>query len=212
MMSVGCYDVKTKTWEVGPDVKDTAFDPYSEFYEDDMKYMDGIVDDVRQAILKSYEKAVVLSKSQEDAFKKKIGEQLLAEVRKTSRLFKKIRGMRKAVSQPRSAEEAIKKRADRRWHIADSAFKLLDKFGYTAVCKECQRIEDGKLDAEEAAHVILESVAKNLAKNMALSEDERTVFSTSTLAEGLGSALRAAALAGMTMTAGLAGAAQKPVS
>ena len=89
---------------------------------------------------------------------------------------------------------------------------MLDKFGYTAVCKECQRIEDGKLDAEEAAHVILESVAKNLAKNMALSEDERTVFSTSTLAEGLGSALRAAALAGMTMTAGLAGAAQKPVS
>ena len=212
MMSVGCYDVKTKTWEAGPDVKDTSFDPYSEFYEDDMKYMDGIVDDVRQAILKSYEKAVVLNKSQEDSFKKKIGEQLLAEVRKTSRLFKKIRGMRKAVSQPRSAEEAIKKRADRRWHIADSAFKLLDKFGYTAVCKECQRIEDGNLAAEEAASAILDSVAKNLAKNTELSEDERTVFSTGTLDEGFGSALRAAALAGMTMAAGLAGAAQKPIS
>lgn len=97
-MSVGCYDVKTKMWEVGPDIKDTFFDPYSEFYEDDMKYMNGIVDDIRQAILKSYEKAVVLSKSREEAFKKKIGGQLLSEIQKTSRLFKKIKGMRKAVS------------------------------------------------------------------------------------------------------------------
>ena len=40
----------------------------------------------------------MLSKSQDEAFRKKIGGQLLAEVRKTSRLFKKIKGMRKAVS------------------------------------------------------------------------------------------------------------------
>ena len=33
-MSVGCYDVKTKEWEVGPDIKPLDFDPYSEYYKD----------------------------------------------------------------------------------------------------------------------------------------------------------------------------------
>ena len=76
------------------------------------------------------------------------------------------------------------------------------------MCRECQRIEDGKLGAEEAARTILDSVAENLAKNAALSEDARAAFSAGALDEGIGSALRAAALAGMTMAAGIAGTAQ----
>ena len=76
------------------------------------------------------------------------------------------------------------------------------------MCRECQRIEDRKLGAEEAAQAILDSVAENLAKNAALSEDARAAFSAGALDEGIGSALRAAALAGMTMAAGIAGTAQ----
>ena len=34
MMSVGCYDVLTKRWIVGPDFTDQEFNPYSEYYKD----------------------------------------------------------------------------------------------------------------------------------------------------------------------------------
>lgn len=33
MMSVGCYDLKTDTWIVGPELKDLSYNPYSELYQ-----------------------------------------------------------------------------------------------------------------------------------------------------------------------------------
>ena len=158
MMSVGCYDVGSKEWKAGPDVKDTSFDPYSEYYEDDMEYAGDLVEDIRTAVMGVYEKAVVMRKSTDPAFKERIGSELLADAKKLARLFEKIKGMRKAVSQPVSADDALRKRRDRRWHVADSAFKLLDKFGYTAVCKECQKAAESG-SAEDAAETILNAVA-----------------------------------------------------
>jgi hypothetical protein len=54
--------------------------------------------------------------------------------------------MRKVISMPKSEEEAKQIRLDRRWHIADSAFKLLNKFGYIAICKECQNLLDSNIE------------------------------------------------------------------
>ena len=50
-MSVGCYDVVNKTWVVGPEFKKQDFDPYSEYYEDDQKYIARFVEDIRNIIL-----------------------------------------------------------------------------------------------------------------------------------------------------------------
>jgi len=209
MMSVGCYDVDSGEWLSGPGAEDTAFDPYSEYYEDDMEYAGGLVDDIRSAALAAYEKAVVYRKSTDETFREKIGEGLLADAARAARLFDRIRGMRKAVSSPASKEEALALRGDRRWRVADSAFKLLDKFGYTAVCKACRAAADGG-DAASAAEAVLDAVAENIAGNAALSEEDRAQWGfggDEALREGLGSALRAAALAGMTMAAGAAGGA-----
>ena len=203
MMSVGCYDVDSGEWLSGPGVQDTAFDPYSEYYDDDMEYAGGLVDEVRRAVFSTYEKAVVYRKTTDEAFKEKIGRELLADAARAARLFERIRGMRNAVSSPSSREEALRLRGDRRWHVADSAFKLLDKFGYTSVCWACREAADGG-DPAAAAETVLGSVAENIAGNAALSEEDRSQW---TLDEGLGSALRAAALAGMTMAAGIAGTA-----
>ena len=55
MMSVGCYDYFARKWESGPDIKDTVFDPYSEYYEKDMKYVDHLISDIRNQMLETYE-------------------------------------------------------------------------------------------------------------------------------------------------------------
>lgn len=34
LMSVGCYDVIKQRWEVGPEMTDPSFDPYSDYYKD----------------------------------------------------------------------------------------------------------------------------------------------------------------------------------
>ena len=33
-MSVGCYDIVKQEWEVGPELKDSLFNPYSEYYKE----------------------------------------------------------------------------------------------------------------------------------------------------------------------------------
>ena len=40
MMSVGCYDFLNKKWIVGPDFENIQFDTYSEYFDDDMAYVD----------------------------------------------------------------------------------------------------------------------------------------------------------------------------
>jgi len=185
MTSVGCYDVKSQTWEAGPDVKDTAYDPYSDYYKADMEYAGSLVDDIRQAIMSVYEKASVFEKSSDPEFRKKIGGELMAAAKDAGALFKKIKGMRTAVSEPepKSREEALAKRDDRRWHIADSAFKLLGKFGYIGVCKACRdAVEDG-MGPAETARLVLDAVSQGIAKNASLPEAEREKWGRSLLGE-----------------------------
>jgi hypothetical protein len=146
MMSAGCYDVKTKTWVVGPEIKDTIFDPYSEYYNDATEYIGNIINEIRQSILSVYEKSIVFINSKNLEFKNEISKKLLIDIKNTANLFKKIKGMRKVISMPKSEEEAKQIRLDRRWHIADSAFKLLNKFGYIAICKECQNLLDSNIE------------------------------------------------------------------
>ena len=54
-MSVGCYDFLNRKWIVGPDFENIQFDPYSEYYEKDMKYVDHLISDIRNQILETYE-------------------------------------------------------------------------------------------------------------------------------------------------------------
>lgn len=62
-MSVGCYNVLEKKWEVGPGIKGQDFDPVSEYYADAMKQVDRILKDIRSIIFEMYEAAFVCKKS-----------------------------------------------------------------------------------------------------------------------------------------------------
>ena len=173
--SAGCYDVKTGKWEVGPDVKGTAYDPYAEFYDDDMEFAGELVDDIRKAVILAYEKAIVLRAASDKDFKRKAGDDFISAAKFASKLFDKIKGMRRAAQgdDPSSREAALAKRHDRRWHIADSTFKLLGKLGYTGVCKACRDVIEDGVSAEDGAEAVLASVSENIAGNAALSEEDR---------------------------------------
>jgi Nucleotidyltransferase domain. len=63
LMSVGCYDFVGNRWVVGPELKDAGFDPYSEFYDEDMEYVRDIISDIRSIVLESYEMSMVIEGS-----------------------------------------------------------------------------------------------------------------------------------------------------
>lgn len=179
MMSAGCYDVKTKTWVVGPEIKDTIFDPYSEYYNDATEYIDNIINEIRQSILSVYEKSIVFINSKDLDFKKEIGKKFLIDIKNTADLFKKIKGMRKVISMPKSEEDAKQMRLDRRWYVADSAFKLLNKFGYTAICKECQTLLDSNIEIDQACKKILDTIQQNFTHNKILNETKQKILNES---------------------------------
>jgi len=209
MMSIGCYDYFSRRWESGPEIKDTVFDPYSEYYEKDMKYADHLISDIRNQILEVYEQALVLNKAENAEFKDDMLKKLGRSLKKAGELFRRIRESRKVQSSPKSKEDALKKRKDRKWHIADSTFKLMDKFGYLAILKTYSQLAENAGGPDiSAADAVIDAVAKNIANNKMLTDSEKAYFNKlawtnaprsgieGAVDEGIGSAVRAAALAG----------------
>lgn len=86
----------------------------------------------------------------------------------------KAKETRKAYSDPVSKEDALEKRTSRKWKVADSAFKLLDKFGYLSILKQCQicseDIEKGKTK-DSVINDILSVILLNFQKNCDIIHD-----------------------------------------
>lgn len=135
MMSIGCYDFVNDKWVVGPDMKDLSFDPYMEYYDDDMEFLDGILSEVRDNIFKVYELCEVIDKSKDQRFKAERTSELMVELGKASDLFDTITNNRKLSSSPKTREEALKLRNSPKWKRADSSFKLMVDFGYIPILK-----------------------------------------------------------------------------
>ena len=145
-MSVGCYDVANDIWEVGPEIADSSFNPYAEYYDEAKKQSEAMASQIRNKILSVYETAIVLKKNLGTEFGKNLRGVLLEQLASVQALYDSIRKTRKVYSSPTSKEEALQFRTSRKWHIADTTFKLFDKYGYLAILK--QFIEDFKLMSE----------------------------------------------------------------
>lgn len=73
-------------------------------------------------------------------------------MKKAASLFKKLKKRRKHKSSPKNAEQALQNRKDREWKLVDSAFKLLDKFGYLKILWQAARsIENDKVPEQAAS-------------------------------------------------------------
>ena len=187
MMSVGCYDVISQRWIVGPDFTEKEFNPYSEYYKDIKKTASSLAKQMRNTILEAYEAAVVFQKSTTNdpdniEMYRELKDDLEAKLKSAVILYAKARKQRKTLSEPHSREEALKNRMSRDWHVSDATFKLFDKLGYLGIlkgfstCYELFSQEEMEVDEEIAANVI--SIVKDKLGN------KKTLADTEDLNEG----------------------------
>ena len=173
-MSVGCYDVVNKIWIVGPEFKKQDFDPYSEYYEDDQRYIAKFIEDIRNIILECYELSLIIMKSSDDNFKNEQKKTLIDKLHSAKKTFDAVRESRKIMSSPNSKEDAIRFRNSNEWKIADSAFKLLDKFGYLRILRtisKCsEELELGNITTDTIANTVISVINDNLKSNENLNE------------------------------------------
>lgn len=194
LMSVGCYDWDAGVWECGPELKDTAFDPYSEYYEADMRAVKDTAKDVRNAIFEAYEQALVMQKTTDEEFKARLFGRLSRLLRKAKGLYDGIKKARGELSSPKSKAEALRRRSSRAWHVADSSYKLLDRLGYVSTLKAMKQLSRDGAGPDEAAAAVVRAVQDGVMNNKMITDADE-------LCEGLGAGLRKAALGGL---AGLA--------
>lgn len=160
-MSIGCYNFTDKEWIVGPELIDSKFNPYSEYYQSIQRLAKPIVSDIRNQILETYEKAVICYKTSND-LKSKIYKKSVEDFKKmifsSKKLYLKIRKMRKVYNDPKSKEEALKNRDSKKWHVADATFKLFDKYGYLQILREFVLISE-LLENSKDEEIINSSIA-----------------------------------------------------
>lgn len=171
-MSIGCYNVLERKWEVGPDLKDISFDPVSKYYAKAMKQVDKILKDIRNIIFELYENAFVCKKSNDAKFKATQVKNIISKIDNASDLFDKMRNVRANFQKPcKSKEEALKRRNNVQQHIVDASFKFLDKFGYISILKDIVQlkydIEEGRIDANDDT-AICDAILNTISSNMQL--------------------------------------------
>ena len=180
MMSVGCYNVLENKWEVGPKLVDIDYDPMADIYFKSKKQVDKIIEDVRNNVLRPYESALVYKKSNDDIFKNQLTKQIITELNDAGKMYKNIKKARSAFKKdPTSKEDALKKRNDIKWQTKDSAFKLLDKYGYVQILKDYLTLINDpkqKIDNDTISDTIIQSVKNNLDSSKWLTDSEKEYF------------------------------------
>ena len=204
MMSVGCYDFTNKQWLVGPELKDMSFDPYAEYFTKDMKNVDDVIDDVRSIILQIYELAIGFIKTNDNELKEKLAKKLKPLMSKAASIFNSLRAKRSHKSSPKDAEEALASKDDKDWKIADSSFKLLDKFGYLGILRACtqnlDRFDEDISDIEMALKEVVATIGEKIS-TQALNDSESTFLQklqeVESLDEDASSLVKMSVIAGM---------------
>ena len=179
-MSVGCYDVIAQRWEVGPDLAPLDYNPVAAWWNIDMKKVEDIVSQMRDVVLRCYETAKALkSVSPGNETFDSIAEMLASYMSEAADLLKKAKEERKINSEPKTKEDAIALRNSDEWKISDTAFKLLDKYGYLAILKKCAELEDrfqeDDSDKQAAAAELLCTIQSKLSPTNDLSEKSKLV-------------------------------------
>lgn len=177
-MSVGCYDVFEKKWEVGPYIVPQDYQPLAVWFEVDMAEAQQMVNQLRTIILQCYEtsRALLDLIPGTNAFDS-VADMLDSYITQAKIELDKVKQSRKIASEPKSKEEAIALRNSKEWQLHDTTFKLLDKFGYLAILKTCaenvDRFHEDDSDKLLAARQILAAVSQNLNPNSLLADSQQ---------------------------------------
>ena len=205
-MSVGCYNVLEKKWEVGPELKSEGYDPVSKYYADAMKQVDKILKDIRGKIFELYELAFVSKKSSDLSFKDETFKTIFEKLDDISELFKTMKRVRANFQKPcKSKEEALKRRKDKKQHVVDAAFKFLEKFGYIQIMRDVIKLYDDKnAGAKLSQSYIVDQILASIKANMSLkhlqdSEDQEFIkkLEETELDEGVSDLVKVSVIAAM---------------
>lgn len=152
--SIGCYNVLEDKWEVGPVMKSKNYDPIADLYSDSIKQAKNVIDDIRDMIFDLYQLSIVAKKSSSQKFKDARETEIIRKLEKSDEILSLMKKTRSKFQMPvKSREAALKRRDDRRFHVADAAFKFLDKFGYIDILKKFAEMsydeEDGGVDLDQ---------------------------------------------------------------
>ena len=152
--SIGCYNVLEDKWEVGPAIKSENYDPIADLYSDSTKQAKDIIDDIRDIIFDLYQLSIVAKKSSSQKFKDARETEIRKKLEKSDEILTLMKKTRSKFQTPvKSKEAALKRRDYRRFHVADAAFKFLDKFGYIDILKKFAEMsyseEDGGVDLDQ---------------------------------------------------------------
>lgn len=168
--SIGCYNVLEDKWEVGPVIKSENYDPIADLYSDSTKQAKDIIDDIRDIIFDLYQLSIVAKKSSSQKFKDARETEIRKKLEKSDEILTLMKKTRSKFQTPvKSREAALKRRDDRRFHVADAAFKFLDKFGYIDILKKFAEMsyneEDGGvvLDQEELFDNVVKIVTDGIS-------------------------------------------------
>lgn len=168
--SIGCYNVLEDKWEVGPVIKSENYDPIADLYSDSTKQAKDIIDDIRDIIFDLYQLSIVAKKSSSQKFKDARETEIRKKLEKSDEILSLMKKTRSKFQTPvKSREAALKRRDDRRFHVADAAFKFLDKFGYIDILKKFAEMsyneEDGGvvLDQEELFDNVVKIVTDGIS-------------------------------------------------
>lgn len=208
MMSVGCYDVINRRWLVGPEMKDSDFDPYAEYFTADMKIMDDVITDVRSLVLQMYELSIAVIKTRDEDFKQKACKKLQNAMKRAAAMLEVLKSRRNHDIVPKNAEDAAAGRDSAEWKKLDSAFKLLGKFGYLSILKQASHSIKHKTPLEDAAREMMQTVddrisSKSLTDSECASRIQQMIDEDDALDESAGSYLKIMAIAAVMAIGGV---------
>lgn len=163
LMSVGCYNLNSGEWEVGPTIYPMNYDPYTEYYAKIYMTNNGLIKRIRDYImsLREYSYTKGLSERSSDEFKE-ILKSLESDIVGTAAvLLDEARNMRGALTEPSSREEALETKELDDWKISDATFKLLGKFGYISILKKVS-----KMDANSELGIFVEELNDTIGNKL----------------------------------------------
>lgn len=179
LLSVGCYNVMTDRWEAGPTMYADDYDPFEEYFEKIYTTNDELITKIHNFTLSvlEFSYTVKVSQRSSESFKTMLQSLVGAIVENAASLLEESRGMRGALTEPRSEEEAKEIRENEQWKISDATFKLLGKYGYMPLLKKISKL-DPNTGIEEASDMVarlcMEKLfqLKNIASNATNDENE----------------------------------------
>lgn len=155
MMSVGVYDLLTSTWEAGPTLMPSSFNPY-EFYhhlanevESRVEKADELLAELKRDTI-DYESVVDALSRMDGGDQQKLHAFLQTKADEIENDIQELYAERKKWTDARKEASSGKTKVDKEWKEENAAFKFVDRYNYLKLLGDLNKlIEDDTVDQDD---------------------------------------------------------------